>query len=216
MGWLQDFLGDSARDDIAAGAKSANANLDAGLNAGTQSYADAGRSAASRLDAFKTYADAGTASAKRYADATGVNGVDAQRAVQQEYMNDPLQNMLMDRITRANTRAFTATGMNNSGAATTSLTNNLLDNWRNYQTSLKTGADLGQMGLTAASGQAGIDQATGQAIGDAQISTANQKAGIDTSQANATAGTRSTGINNLLNIASLGVQAYTGRPKVRA
>lgn len=211
MGFFDDlwggFTGSKARNDIQQGQAAATSQLDQGLNEGVADYARAG----TRFEPFQTYTQAGTASAKRYADSLGVNGVDAQRTVQSEYMADPIQNALMDRIQRANTRAAVAGGMNNSGAATQSLTNALLQNWNNYQTSLNTGAQLGQLGLQGASGQASMDQATG----DARISTANQKAGITTSAANATAATRAAPLNNLLNIASLGVQAYTGKPANR-
>lgn len=233
MGFLQDlagaFSGKSARNDVAAGKAEATALSNQGLAEGTQDYARA----ASRFDPFADYADTGYQTsqagadlsrryADRYADATGVNGRDAQGRVQAEYMSDPIQNALMDRITRANTRAAVASGMNNSGAATQSLTNALLSRWDAYTQSLKTGVDMGaqlgaqgtqmgSLGLQGAAGAAGMDQA----IGDARISTASQNAGIATGAANATAGTRAAPLNNLLNIASVGVQAYTGKPATR-
>lgn len=201
------FTGSGARDDINAGAGLAKDELNEGMNQALGDYARAG----SRFDAFKGYTDAGTASAKRYADSLGVNGVDAQRTVQNEYMGDPIQNALMDRIQRSNTRAAVASGFNNSGAATQSLTNALLQNWGQYQTALKGGADMGQLGFQAATGQAGADQMQG----DAKISTFNQRAAVTTGQANANAATRAAPLNNLLNIASLGVQAATGKPATR-
>ena len=202
-GFWDDFFGKSQQEDIRRGAADATAYVNQGRDSGIQNYEKYGQQAAGRLD---PYAQAGTGFIKRYADAMGINGADAQRTVQSEYMHDPIQNALMDRITRANTRAQVANGTGNSGAATQSLTNALLSRWDDYTKGLSSG---GAMGMQAATGQAGIDQATGSQIGDAYIGAANQNAAIRTGEANAMAASRSTGINNLFKVASLGVQGFT-------
>lgn len=92
--------------------------------------------------------------------------------------------------------------MGNSGAATQSLTNSLLANWGAYQDRLKGLSETGQQAATA---QAGLYAGKG----DTAFGAAQQRAGIDTSAANATAASRSTGINNLLSIGKIAVGGYS-------
>lgn len=132
-----------------------------------------------------------------------MSGADAQRRVEDAYFNDPVQNALMDRITRANTRRFTGIGMGNSGAATQSLTNALLDSYRQYQDRLK---GVGDTGFGAAGAQAGINTQAG----DTRFAAGQQRAAINMGAANALAGASSIGINNLLNAAGTAAKFIPG------
>lgn len=198
MGFWDDLVGNftgfkSGKDLEAAKAKS-DAALKTGYDAGTANIEGA-------IDRFNPYAEGGTAANKRYLDSLGINGPEAQAAVEQGYLADPIQNQLMDRVTKANTRAFTARGMNNSGAATQSLTNSLLDRWKSYQDQL---SGAGGQGFQAVGAQAGLQK--GQA--DMDYGYGSTQAGNEINYGNAVAANRNTGINNLFKIGGIAAQAY--------
>ncbi|MBX9587909.1 MAG: hypothetical protein K2X43_01300 [Hyphomonadaceae bacterium] len=200
MGFLSDLTGASARRDIKRGREAANREITGGEQAGIARY-DTG---ISRLD---SYAD--PAGYEAYLATLGLRGDNARREVQDTYMSDPIQNALMDRITRANTRRYTGIGMGNSGAATQSLTNALLANYGSYQDRLK---GTGDTGLQASGAQATLDKGAG----DIAFQAGQQRAGVETSAANALAASRSTLMNNILGIGSLAVNALTGYRKPAA
>lgn len=182
------FTGAGAKKAIQAGQEQAQGYLTNATDNINQAYGKA----ASTLD---PYVQGGNAFYKRYGDAMGVNGVDALTKVQNEYMNDPIQQALMDRITKANTRAMVGNQMNNSGAATQSLTNALLSNWQNYQQGLSGGSQAGQQAATT---QAGVY--TGQ--GDNLATINNQRAGVAIGGANAMAGANNLFAQNLIGAGS--------------
>jgi hypothetical protein len=194
MSFWDDFTGKSARNDIEQGQTTALGNIDAGNAAAQADYARG----TGRLD---SYAAGGRSANDAYLASLGLSGDQARSKVQQTYMSDPIQNALMDRITRANTRAQTANGMNNSGAATQSLTNALLDRYKGYQDQLM---GAGQQGMQAASGQAGIDTHAA----DTEFGAGQQRAGINIGAANAMAASRGTTLNNLIGIAGVGVKGF--------
>lgn len=195
MGFLQDLTGSSARRDIRRGRDAANREITGGETQSRSDY-DAG------IGTLSPYETGSREGFDAYLASLGLRGPEAQQAIQGTYFNDPVQNQLMDRITRANTRRFTGVGMGNSGAATQSLTNALLANWGGYQDRLK---GLGEGGMQAAGAISGLQAGKG----DTSFAAAQQRAGIQTGAANATAASRSTGINNLLNIAGTAVKAAT-------
>lgn len=194
MGWWDDFTGKSARNDLAAGKDAANKEITGGETAGRADY-DAG---IARLDPYATGGEQGL---DAYLASLGLRGTQAQQEVQGRYMADPIQNALMDRITKANTRQQTGRGMGNSGAATQSLTNALLASWGSYQDRLK---GVGDTGVQAAGGQSTLEAGKG----DMAFGAGQQRAGIDIGSANALAASRSTGVNNILAAAGVGLKAF--------
>ena len=187
MGFFDDFFGASQRRDIRRGQQQGIADVRAGETGALDEF---GR-ATSRLDPYST---GGMDAYNAYLASLGLRGEDERRLVQDRYFNDPVQNALMDRITRANTRRFTGIGMGNSGAATQSLTNALLANYGAHQDRLR---GAGDTGMGAATTQAGI----GTQAGLTRFGAGQQVAGINMNAANAMAASRSTGINNLLGVA---------------
>lgn len=180
--FLGKILGtDKAAKELAAAKAKADADLKSGYDTGRSDMGGA----IDRLDDFSN-----PAAIKRYYDSLGINGADALGGVEHDYMADPIQNALMDRITKANTRAFTSRGMSNSGAATQSLTNSLLDNWRQYQQQL---AGAGQTSLGAATTQSGIQKS----MGDMAFGYGSTLAGNDINYGNAVAANKTAGANFL-------------------
>jgi hypothetical protein len=194
MGWWDDFTGASARRDIRRGQQTALGDIDTGEAGGLDEF---GR-ASGRLD---PYASGGLDAHNAYLASLGLRGEAERARVQGLYFDDPVQNALMERITRANTRRFTGVGMGNSGAATQSLTNALLANYGGYQDRLR---GLGEGGMGAATTQAGI----GTQAGLTRFAAGQQRAGVNIGATNAVAQSRSTGINNLLNIAGTAARFF--------
>jgi len=201
------FTGGRSRDDLARGRAQADASLEAGLQGGLDEYARGyGHldEASARLD---PYATGGRAGYEAYLASIGLGTDEARKKVQDSYFNDPVQNAIADRVTKANTRAQTGRGMGNSGAATQSLTNALLERWGGHQDRL---AGVGSQGAQVAGQQAGFSAAkvgidTGR--GDMRYNTGRDRAGMDISYSNAIAASRNTGINNLFQIGSLATRA---------
>lgn len=193
MGFLSSlFGGDDARRDIQRGRVASRKELDIGEAGALEQYDTA-------IGGLTPYEEIGRSGLEDYRASLGLRGPEEQARIQGIYFSDPVQNAIMDRVTRANTRRFTGIGMGNSGAATQSLTNALLDRWGSYQDRL---AGLGTGGYAAASDIAGIR--TGK--GDIKYMTGQHKAGIETNAANAMAASRSTGINNLIGLVGAGAR----------
>lgn len=198
MGFLKSlvrgFTGEEAKDQITQGRAAANSEITRGEQGSLDEY---GR-AITRLDPYES---GGREGYDAYRASIGLMGPEEQARIQGMYFDDPVQNALMDRVTRANTRAFTAGGMSNSGAATQSLTNRLLDTYRGWQDRLM---NLGAGGQQAATGQATIQ--TG--MGDTRFAAAQQRAGVHTGAANALAANAGTGMNNLMGLVGMGLKAF--------
>jgi hypothetical protein len=199
MGFIQDFFGKTARDDLASGKAQADADLTGGYKTGRADI----QSGIDRLDPI---AQGGQSAYARLLNSLGVNGAGAQGGVESEYMADPIQNQLMDRITKANTRRFTSmmpgSAGNNSGAATQSLTNSLLANWKQYQDQLGGAA---APGIAATGQQAGFNKDQG----DMAYGYGATQAGNDINYANARSQASQLGVNSLMKILGLGTQVAT-------
>jgi hypothetical protein len=96
---------------------------------------------------------------------------------------------------------------NNSGAATQSLTNSLLENYRNYQASLQ-----GAGAPTSLSAQAGLLKGKG----DMSYGYGATLAGNDINYAKSQADMENTGINNLAKILGAGAEAAKTGSKIAA
>jgi len=199
MGFIQDFMGTTGRGDINAAKGRADSDLRTGYNTGRSDIGGA-------IDRLNPIAAGGQSAYARLLASLGVNGAAAQGGVEGEYMADPIQNQLMDRITKANTRAFTSRGMNNSGAATQSLTNSLLANWKQYQDQLSGAA---APGIAATGQQAGLQKDQG----DMAYGYGATQAGNDINYGNAIAATRTQGINSLVKLFGAGVQGASTMAK---
>lgn len=199
------FTGSKSRQDLQAGKTKADADLKTGYDTGRADI-DTG------IGRFNDYAAGGQTGFDSYLASLGLKGPGAAKTVADQYNSNPEYNAIMDRTTRANTRQFTGMGMGNSGAATQSLTNRLLDQWGAYQDRLK---GVGDTGMTATGQQAGLDKSKG----DMSYGYGATQAGNDINYSNAIAKSRDTGINNLFSVIGTGVKGYaaatgTGRVAV--
>lgn len=200
MGFFGDlygsFTGSSGKKQIEAGKAESDADLDKGLSTVGTNYG-AGRSE------LTPYATGGQTAYTSYLDSLGLNGADKAKTASDAYFNNPVNQQINQLTQKANTRAYTAQGMGNSGASTQGLTNALLKNWQAYQSQL---SGAGQQGQQAATGVAGLFQGEG----DAEASLYNQKAGNAISSSNALAKNSGTFANNLISLAGAGAKAYSG------
>lgn len=199
MGFFSDFTGASARSDINSANKKATADLTSGFNA-SQGYYDQAASS------FDPYTATGGQANKAYADLLGLNGDDARTAAQSVITSDPLWSGKFADDTNAVLKNLNARGMGASGAAALAGQRVLA---QDYGSVLDRYAGLGSQGLTATGQKAGI--LTGQ--GDNAYGFGATKAANAINYGNAMAGTRNTGLNNVLAVLGTGakaVGAYNG------
>ncbi len=194
MGFFSDFTGASARSDINKANKKANAALDQGYNT-SQGYYDQAASS------FDPYVSSGTAGQKMYGDLLGLNGTDARSSAQGIITSDPLWSGKLGEDTNAVLKNLNARGMGASGTAALAGQRVLL---QNYNDVLDRYQGMGQTGLSATGQRAGV--LTGQ--GDNAYGFGATKANQALQYGNAMAGTRNSGLNNILAVLGTGAKAY--------
>jgi hypothetical protein len=194
MGFFSDFTGASARSDIKKANNTATAALDQGYNT-SQGYYDQAASS------FDPYTSSGAAGQKMYGDLLGINGDDARSSAQGIITSDPLWSGKLGEDTNAVLKNLNARGMGASGASALAGQRVLL---QNYNSVLDRYQGLGQTGLSATGQRAGV--LTGQ--GDNAYGFGATKANQALQYGNAMAGTRNTGLNNVLAVLGTGAKAY--------
>lgn len=194
MGFFSDFTGASARSDINKANKKANAALDQGYNT-SQGYYD------QAAGSFDPYVSSGTAGQKMYGDLLGLNGTDARSSAQGIITSDPLWSGKLGEDTNAVLKNLNARGMGASGTAALAGQRVLL---QNYNDVLDRYQGMGQTGLSATGQRAGV--LTGQ--GDNAYGFGATKANQALQYGNAMAGTRNSGLNNILAVLGTGAKAY--------
>jgi len=194
MGFFSDFTGASARSDIKKANNTATAALDQGYNT-SQGYYDQAASS------FDPYTSSGAAGQKMYGDLLGINGDDARSSAQGVITSDPLWSGKLGEDTNAVLKNLNARGMGASGASALAGQRVLL---QNYNSVLDRYQGLGQTGLSATGQRAGV--LTGQ--GDNAYGFGATKANQALQYGNAMAGTRNTGLNNVLAVLGTGAKAY--------
>ena len=199
MGFFDDFFGSSQRKDVAKAKTSADAALKTGLDQGNAAYDQA----STILDPFVS---GGTTANKLYLDALGVNGRDVQQGVQDNYLTDPFREQNGQLADQALIRSLDARGASRGGLAALAVGRANLErgseDYNNWLTRLQ---GAGGQGQQAAGAQAGV--ATGK--GDLDFGYGQQVASNAINYGNAVAQSRSTGINNILNLAGTAVKAFT-------
>ncbi len=194
MGFFSDFTGASARSDIKKANNTATAALDQGYNT-SQGYYDQAASS------FDPYTSSGAAGQKMYGDLLGINGDDARSSAQGIITSYPLWSGKLGEDTNAVLKNLNARGMGASGASALAGQRVLL---QNYNSVLDRYQGLGQTGLSATGQRAGV--LTGQ--GDNAYGFGATKANQALQYGNAMAGTRNTGLNNVLAVLGTGAKAY--------
>jgi len=194
LGFLGDFTGSSARRDLSRGRDVSRRELTTGRDYALGDFAAA-------EGYFQPFARTGGASFDRWGALMGLGGPDARRTAQADLENDPIYRAMGDRAVRGISRNVAASGL--TGAGYRAGSEALLTNYNSYLDRLLAG---GGQGLQAAAGASGVRTRAG----DTRFATGQQLAGLEQSYANAMAASRSTTMNNLLGIAGIGTQLYTG------
>lgn len=189
------FLGTDQRKDINRANAQANGYLDTGYNSANADYGTA-------INNYNPYVQQGGAANTFYGNALGLNGQDAQNQSLQTLTSNPLFQGELGQQSNALLRTLNAQGNSGGGKAQ-------LAGQRVFQQNASSWLDkynqLGQQGL----------QATGQQsnalMGRADLASnyATAKAGNSINYGNALASSRSTGINNLLSLGGLAINAAT-------
>ena len=209
MSFFNDFMGKSQQKDLSNANQQAQGYLSSGLNNATSSY----NSGADKAQGYYgAYAQNGNNANALYGNAIGLNGQGNQQSAYQTYQQNPFlqaQQGSSDRAIYNQFQRYNAQGMGNSGMSRLATARTAQDNERTNQTDwLNRLQGLQGQGLQVAGQQAGIEQNRGQYLGDLQSGYGQQMAGNAINFGNATAASRSTGINNLLGLAGMGVNAY--------
>lgn len=194
MGFFSDFTGASARSDIKTGDRKATAAHEQGYNTSQEYYNKAASS-------FDPYVSSGAAGQKMYGDLLGLNGTDARSSAQGIITSDPLWSGKLGEDTNAVLKNLNARGMGASGTAALAGQRVLLQNYNNV---LDRYQGMGQTGLSATGQQAGVRTAQGDNAYGFGATKANQAL----QYGNAMAGTRNTGLNNVLAVLGTGAKAY--------
>lgn len=192
MSFFGSFFGSDQKKDLVRANAQATGAINQGLEAGRAGY-EAGRS---RFDPYET---GGRAGYNALLGALGLNGTGAQTEFLDRYREDPTQQYMQQAVARQ----FAARGLSDSGASR--LASARVWN-EGYNTHLNRLTGIGQQGQQAAGNQAQFDQG----IGDLEFGTGQLRANQAINFGNALAANRSTGINNLLGVAGLGVKALGG------
>lgn len=210
MSFFADFMGNSQRKDLANANQQAQGYLNQGKAAATEVY-NTGADKAQGY--YSPYAQQGQNANAMYGNAIGLNGQGNQQSAYDTYAQNPFLKAQQENSNRnllLQFQKYNAQGMGNSGMsrlatarAAQGYEQSNQQDWMNRLQGLQ-----GQ-GLQVAGQQAGIEQNRGQYLGDLNSGYGQQMAGNAINYGNAQAASRSTGINNLLGLAGMGVNAYT-------
>lgn len=202
MGFFDNFSGGSSRRDIRASQAKADTALQQGFTQ-SQGYYD------QAANSLNPYAQSGQQANTFYNNALGLNGDAARSQAQGTITSDPLWQGKLAEDQNQMLRYLNARGESGGGKALLAGQRVLTQNYGDW---LNRYRDQGQQGFQATGQQANIRTAQG----DNAYGYGATKAGMATNYGNAMAGTRSTGLNNLLNIAATGINAASaayGVPK---
>lgn len=187
-----DWNGSQARSDINGAYKKANTALDTGYQQSQGYYGQA-------ADNYDPYVSSGAKGQQTYLDLLGLNGTDARSNAQGVITSDPLWTGQLASDQNAALKALNARGLGASGTAALAGQRVLAQNYGNV---LDRYASLGQEGLQAAGGQAGVYAAQG----DNAYGYGATKANNAINQGSAISQTRNTGLNNVLSILGTGAK----------
>lgn len=195
MGFFQDFFGSSAKKDLRNAKAKSDAALDQGYQSAQGRYDEA-------FDMFTPYAEQGSEANRLYGHAIGLGTDEERAAAQSRYFSDPAMSAVLGQQSNALLRQLNARGNTYGGKAALAGARVGLENYGGWLNRL---SDQGQQGGQYAGQQAGIRM--GQ--GDLDYGYGATKAGNEINFGNAMAQSRSTGVNNLLNLAGTAAKAYS-------
>lgn len=194
MGFFSDLFGGSQRKDIRNAKRKSDAELQSGYDEAQPYYEQA-------FDALTPFAQSGVQANTLYTQALGLGTPEERNAAQNIYFSDPGFNRMMEQSSNALLRNLNARGQSVGGKANLAAARVASENYGGWLDRIN---NLGQQGGQFASGQSSIRM--GQ--GDMRYGLGATRAGQETNYGNAIAQSRTTGINNLLNIAGTAGKAY--------
>lgn len=201
MGFFSNLTGGDSRRDIRRSKARAEGLLTEGYEGATGRYDEA-------FDIFTPYAEQGQEANRLYGQAIGL-GTDAEReAAQSRYFQDPAMQSILGDKSNALLRQLNARGNTYGGKAALAGARVGRENYEGWLNRLM---GQGQQGGQYAGQQAGIRM--GQ--GDMTYGFKSSLAGNEINAGNAIAGTRNTGINNLLGAGETAMKAAVAFSDVR-
>jgi hypothetical protein len=208
MGFFDDFMGYSQRDDLQNASQSANSYLDRGLTSFTDISKEYADKALGQFSALDPYINAGNDSLSLLRNALGLNGQDAGKSFFQNLMQDPAFIAQRDAGVDAADASAASRGMLRSGGQQRDLFsfgNRFFGDFANNRMGQLTGLFNTGAGInTSATGaKAGLLSGLGDNLANAELGTNQLKASGATGLGNAMAQSRSTGINNLLGVGNM-------------
>lgn len=201
MGLLGSFLGKDQQKDLQRAKQQSDAALQQGYDSAYGDYTSAG-------DMFSPYAQSGQQANQFYNDALGLNGDAARGTAINTLTSNPLFQGQLGQDSNAMARLLNAQGASGGGKAQLAAQRVFQQNAGNW---LDRYAQQGQQGLTATNAMAGLRQARG----DLSMNYGATRAGNEINMGNAMASARNVGINNILGVAGLAVNAMKPTPTIK-
>lgn len=201
MGFFSDLFGSSQRNDYAQAAAQMQSDI-AGANKKAMSTLDTGLTKASEF--YQPFRQQGLAGFNQYADAVGVNGAEGYNRAFQNFNADPFAAGAQDASNNALGRMFrqyNARGMGDSGAARLATSRAASEQYNqrvsDYRNRLM---GLGQQGYDASNVLGNLTYGNAGQKASIQAGQGQQMAQITGNLANATAQSRTAGVNNVLGL----------------
>lgn len=209
MGFLDDFFGKSQKRDIEQGAQQQRAALGQGFEDARGIYGDYLNRGLGYLDSG---IQGGQGANKLLYDALGINGADAQRGFYSGFQQDPGFQATLDAGLRGVQGSAAARGNLLSGAAMKGLYDfGQRAQQGAFQDRLNRLSGVGQAGNQMSMAAAGMNTQAGQDLSNLRYGYGQQLGNSYMSEANARAGTRGMGFNNLLAIGNMAGKFFGGK-----
>jgi hypothetical protein len=201
VGFFSDFFGGSARKDLRNAKSKSDAALAEGYEGATGRYDEA-------YDLFTPYAEQGQQANQLYGHAIGLGTDEEREAAQSRFFSDPAMQSILGDQSNALLRQLNARGNTYGGKAALAGARVGRENYEGWLNRLM---GQGQQGGQFAGQQAGVRM--GQ--GDLDFGYGATRAGNEINYGNAQAANRSTGVNNLLNVAGTAAKAAAAFSDIR-
>jgi hypothetical protein len=207
MSFFDSFFGKAQQRDLS----NANQQAQGYINQYGQQSRDAYAAGAKEAQGyFSPWSESGRRGQSAYEDSLGLNGEAGGKNALAMYQagRNPYLQYEQDMAQRGMDRAANARGSVNSGANALAVARARQDmgyqDYSNWQGRLQ---GIGQQGYQADTQRAGIAQNAGQYQAESLSGQGQQLAGNAINYGNALAASRTTGINNLINVAGVGLKA---------
>ncbi len=201
MGFFGSLFGSDQAKDLKRAKKASDASLKEGFDSAMTRY-DQG------YGELEPYAASGQQANTRYNQLLGLGTAEERAAGQQTYLDDPIFSSLLNQQSNALLRQQNARGQT-YGGQTVAMGGRLgLENYNSYLDRLR---GQGDQGFQATGAQSNIRLGQGDAAWNYGATRANSSINFG----NAMAANRSTGINNLLNIAGTAAKVATAFSDIR-